>query len=488
MSKRLTQEEFETRLKEINPDIKVLGGYINSEGKIKCQCLICNHEWKPKASHLLEGHGCPNCANKNKSLSLEEISGKVSRINPNIIILNKYKNKSVKSRNMYVKCKCKICGHEWGTRASHLFYGRGCPKCSGKIKLTQIEFEARVKKIDPNIKVLGEYVNMTTRIKCACKKCDNIWEPIPNVLLQTRGCPICSTKRRIKEIIEKQSYTHEEFLRILKDNNPHFKNIEFLEKFKGLNSNKTIKCKCKICGHEWSPTTKNLAYQVGGCPKCAKTSQSSYPEIFIFYSLYYALNDRTRVEQGDTKAIGKELDIYLPEYKTAVEVGSWYFHKKIFDDDLAKAALCSDNNINLITIYEKFNEDIKLPDNFYAYPTRLTYEKNHKTLKEIVCMILNKLDIEYVYSEEDWKYIEQNLYYESDRLKLERFKELFNEKNLHSDTIEILNEHYTPKKIQCRCKICGREWVSTRSRLLKGTGCDNCARKKEGLKRSNNAS
>lgn len=61
MPKKKTHEEFIKELKDIQPNINIISKYINSSQKVKCNCLVCNNIWEAKASHLLSGHGCPNC-------------------------------------------------------------------------------------------------------------------------------------------------------------------------------------------------------------------------------------------------------------------------------------------------------------------------------------------------------------------------------------------------------------------------------------------
>ena len=56
-------ETFKERMKEINPNIEVLGEYINSDSKIDCKCKICGNPWSPIPSSLLKGHGCQKCSN-----------------------------------------------------------------------------------------------------------------------------------------------------------------------------------------------------------------------------------------------------------------------------------------------------------------------------------------------------------------------------------------------------------------------------------------
>ena len=48
---------------------------------------------------------------------------------------------------------------------------KGCKYCCGKGKTTD-DFKEELYKINPNITILGEYVNAITKIKCKCNWCN----------------------------------------------------------------------------------------------------------------------------------------------------------------------------------------------------------------------------------------------------------------------------------------------------------------------------
>ena len=52
MAKKKTHEEFIQELQNIQPNIIILGKYVNSATKIKCQCLVCDNIWETKPSNL----------------------------------------------------------------------------------------------------------------------------------------------------------------------------------------------------------------------------------------------------------------------------------------------------------------------------------------------------------------------------------------------------------------------------------------------------
>ena len=61
--KRLTIYEIKEMLSNINKNIKILDNvYINNHTKLKCKCLIDNHEWETAWNNIKAGRGCPKCA------------------------------------------------------------------------------------------------------------------------------------------------------------------------------------------------------------------------------------------------------------------------------------------------------------------------------------------------------------------------------------------------------------------------------------------
>ena len=52
-------------LNNVNPDIEVLGKYINSMTPILVKCKIDGYEWNAVPSRLLIGRGCPACNESN---------------------------------------------------------------------------------------------------------------------------------------------------------------------------------------------------------------------------------------------------------------------------------------------------------------------------------------------------------------------------------------------------------------------------------------
>lgn len=100
-----THEEFVIDMKHINPNVVVLGKYIKSNMKVKCQCKICGNIWTPIPNNLYRGSKCPKCSRISRRNDPENFLLKLSKINPDIEVLSTYK-----TATEYVKAICKNVG------------------------------------------------------------------------------------------------------------------------------------------------------------------------------------------------------------------------------------------------------------------------------------------------------------------------------------------------------------------------------------------
>ena len=190
-SKLKSHEVFEKELFAINPNITLLNKYVNSYTKIKCKCNIDGYIWETIPRTLLTGHGCPKCVSC-VHRSNDEFLQELYEVNPNIDVKTHFTKVNDK-----ITCKCKICNNVWYTTPHALFGGCGCPKCSHeRIKLNSRklhkQFISELYSINKDIEVIGTYVNSHTKLECKCKKCGNVWFPIPNNLLRNSQCPSCN--------------------------------------------------------------------------------------------------------------------------------------------------------------------------------------------------------------------------------------------------------------------------------------------------------
>jgi hypothetical protein len=189
MPKRLTQTEFIKRasLKHLNAYDYRLVLYKNSYSKVKIICTSHGvFEQFPK-NHLL-GQGCPRC-NGGEVYDQESFIKKCLQIHG-----TKYDyslSKYVKS-NSKVTIKCLVHGDFEQRPSDHINSLQGCPKCAGKLRKNEAQFELAAKLVHGNIYDYSSvvYLNNSTKVKIRCLK-HGYFEQIPNSHLNGRGCPEC---------------------------------------------------------------------------------------------------------------------------------------------------------------------------------------------------------------------------------------------------------------------------------------------------------
>ncbi len=195
-SRRMTTEEFQEELSEINDKIEIVGNYTEANNKIKARCKTCNHEWYVSPTSLRLGSGCPKCAGTLK-ITHSQFVERLNKLQPNIIPLTEYINTNTK-----VTIKCKVCGYIWSTQPYHLTAQSkrtGCPKCSNRARRTHDDFIVEIARLVPTIKIIGTYLSRQKPILVQCKECGKIWWSYPTNLLKGSGCKSCNLKRAIRE-------------------------------------------------------------------------------------------------------------------------------------------------------------------------------------------------------------------------------------------------------------------------------------------------
>lgn len=360
-TKRLTQEEFEERVEKINDHIIVLGKYVNRRSKVKIKCKKCGYEQEVSATYLLQKRfSCKKC--NEKINSNEKFIEKIKELYPNIRILTEWKSASEK-----VEIEFKDCGHHRFITPNKLLNKKRkteCLECSGKVfnRTTKI-FKKEIKEINPDIEIIGEYVNIGTKIQCKCKICGREWGNTPDHLLSGQRCPDCARKHLASLYQKPEKQFKEELYEINKD-------VVIIGNY--VNNKTKIKCKCDICGNIWEVTPDNLL-KGKGCPKCRIShGEREIANILdknnLKYEIQYAFSDckHKRVLR---------FDFYLPNENVVIEFDGLQhffpvnFKKGVVDEetlkefekieirDKIKDDYCKDKGIKIIRIpYWDFNK------------------------------------------------------------------------------------------------------------------------------------
>lgn len=344
-----THEEYVLNLKKVNPDIIALEEYKGSHVPILHKCLKHDIKWKTSPTNALQGHGCCECRSekiKNKTAKThEEYVLELRNKNPDIIVIEEYKG-----ANVPILHKCKIDGYEWMVRPGNILFGKGCPVCGGKIKLTTQEYNDRLKILNTNIKPLEDYINARTPILHECLICGHRWKASPTNVLKGQNCPECRNNMLRKIMLKDDSQYRYELMCVNPDVVP-------MEPYKGANV--PILHKCLRDGCEWKSAPSNLLWGKG-CPMCNESSgERKVRQYLEKHSISYKFQ-KTYDDCRDIRCL--PFDFYLPDYNTCIEYQGKQHYEPIdlfggeeqfktqYKHDKIKRDYCKNNNIRLLEI------------------------------------------------------------------------------------------------------------------------------------------
>lgn len=166
------------------------------------------------------------------------------------------------------------------------------------------------------------------------------WQSAPYNIAKGNYCPYCANRMVLKGFNDLESVNP----KIAKEWNYKRNNIVPSEVI--FSSTKKVWWICSK-GHEWQAVIYSRN-QNHACPICNLNKVTSLPEKAI---AFYLLKSGIHIEEN-SKIIGKkEVDIYMPDRKIAIEYDGQYYHKDK-ERDLLKNRLCSDAGITLFRIRE----------------------------------------------------------------------------------------------------------------------------------------
>lgn len=473
MAKQKTHEEFLEQLKSVNPNVKPLTNYVRSSEPVLCRCLVCGLEWEIRPNNLLRGYGCPVCGLKKRvngrTKDKDTFAQELETISPEIDVLGEY----IGARK-YIGVKCKKCGHKRDALPTNLLKGRKCPQCARVIRAqknsrSNEEFLYELHSINPNIVAQDVYAGNQRIIKFQCAICNYTWNTSPSSVLSGHGCPRCA---------KNGTYSQQEFKEKVKSINPE---IEAVGNYKRANI--PMEFKCKICGHKWNSRPNNIL-SGKGCPNCYH-SNTSFVEEALFEALSLSAGD-VEVIQRNKSLIGKEIDIYIPELKIAIEPGSWRWHKSNIKSDIDKRQRCSNLGIRLITIYTDYTETKPPFDtDCFVYRETIGFEKDIDVLKSLVDTVLNICGWASDFDEDEWNNIVQIAYKNSRRRTTLEYAALLAAKH---PSVEVVGDYTGAwNRIEVKCLECSNVWSPSANSLLQGHGCPKCSSRLSGIARRKNA-
>lgn len=342
---KLTTEKFiqKARIKHGEKYNYSKVNYIDAHTKV---CIVCPEHgefWQTPNSHL-SGRGCPNCCAFNHKYTKEDFIKKA---------IEKHGDKYDYSKVDYVNNETKVCiicpehGEFWQKPSNHL-HGQGCFKCFHENKVLKYDTDSVIEKFK---EIHGnkydyskvEYDGILNPITIICPS-HGEFRQTPSLHMKGCGCPKCG---ELKKGDYKKLTTE-----------------EFIEKAKQIHGDKYDYSKVKyvdydthvdiICPkHGVFSQSPDSHLQGHGCNSCSIRHSTHEEEISDFIKRNIGcdvlINDRTVIKP-------LELDIYIPEKNTAIEINGIRWHTEEFGKSknyhLNKLEKCNESGIKLIQIFE----------------------------------------------------------------------------------------------------------------------------------------
>ena len=456
---------------------------------------ICNkgHKWETIIYNRVRfKSNCPYCAGQRVITGMNDLA----TVYPNLLKIWNYKKNNVSPNKIAygsgrkVWWICNKCGYEWFAAPSQLTNqkskGNHCAVCANKIVLpgyndlvTKFPEVAREWNHEKNGDLLPTMVTFGS-VKKVWWKCSKGHEWIDTILHRTRidkqyGCPYCSHHKVLKGINDLATLYPD----LAKEWHPS-KNGNLTPSDVLPYSSKKVWWKC-YKGHEWQARISGRSKGVG-CPYCNSQFQTSFSEQAVFYYIkkYYNCNVYSRYIIS-TLFRGYELDIFIPDFKIAIEYDGVYYHRIINNKsnfEKSKDKVVKELGIKLIRIKEGLKNCInEVKNNVIIFNP---YIKRYQNLSWAITELLKMLEF-------DNNIIDVNI--ERDRIEiLKSYIKLSLSKSLQLINPQLAKEWHPTKNgnlipemftansgeiVWWKCKY-GHEWQSSIAKRNGGSNCPYC--------------
>ena len=154
--KRLNIEEYDRKLKEKHPSIKIVdrNEFINTSEKIRFKCDICGHVFKRTPGLFIYNnlmYSCPECGKKE---TIKKVTKTQSQFESDVeglygdlyTVIGEYISSDKK-----IKIKCNDCGRCFNIEANSFLQGHGCPYHKINYSVNENKIYEYVKTLQPNV-------------------------------------------------------------------------------------------------------------------------------------------------------------------------------------------------------------------------------------------------------------------------------------------------------------------------------------------------
>lgn len=324
--------------------------------------IICpiHGEFKQRVNLHLKGYDCKRCSaekgNEDRKITFEKFVEKANIKHNNYFTYFKDFYSNFKTET---KIRCPIHGEFFQKPSIHL-QGYGCPKCAvekSKQNHKFNKFKSYIKQINnlgfnTSLVSFEKYKEYNTKFQIICKKHGSFEKSLPETIKS--GCPQCNYER----VAEKNRLSHKEIIERFRNTHKDIYNYSAFTDHKRIDENISI-----ICPVHGEFTQRIDNHMNGcGCPLCSIGSSKYEEEISDFIKSLGITNILYRKRFDN-----KEFDIYLPDFKLAIEFNGLMDHsigyhsysrfnneynKKNINRHLEKTEIAEKYNIQLFHIFE----------------------------------------------------------------------------------------------------------------------------------------
>lgn len=276
----------------------------------------------------------------------------------NIVHNGRYTYGSYSGSGIPMEMFCSIHGRFLQAPNAHVSQQQGCPACSalsvaeGRRTATS-ELLARFDSVHKGRYTynLGGYKSMHSKIEILCPHHGRFSQSAQSHL-KGRGCPACSRGTQQAYNLRRQQHVQDNFALIAGKVHGHI--FDYSNTIYTHNQSK-ISFRCIRHNLVVTQTARDHLDGYNPCPKCNHMKSSQEDAIARFLAIFTPVIQRDR-----TILKPKELDIYMPEKKLAVEYCGMFWHSHGDKDSERKDKYkhfqkfkdCETAGIRLITVFE----------------------------------------------------------------------------------------------------------------------------------------
>ena len=398
--------------------------------------------------------------------------------------------------NKKVCWKCSKCGYRWTTAvATRGIKKHSCPVCINQVCLPGRNDLATthpelLKEWHPteniDLKPTDIVAGSGKKVWWKCSNCGYIWRSrVIDRVMYNHGCPKCSKiqgrRKQIEHLLKRQGSLAETMPDLAKEWHPT-KNGDLKPTDVVAGSKRKVWWKCPL-GHDYQASIDNRTHARTNCPECNLRNSSSFPEQAVFY--YVKKLYPCSINKYKDCLMGKmELDIYIPEIKTAIEYDGIQWHKtgSQYKKESRKYEFCKEHNIYLIRIKEHKGESWEdTADEIYKIP--VIDKRNFHALELVISHLLEKIGSQKklckeVNIEKDKNEI-LNYLSKIDNSLADKQPDVAAKWNYEKNG-NLIPEMFSVASndvVWWKCHDCGKEWKTSIATMTAETyGCPECAK------------